>query len=76
MRIVDGSVFLTMPSGTKFRDINLNTKKPTGGIKVKTGLIKDVCDINVIGYYFKFATSGEECSARMNCPSTCEFLIS
>ncbi|KKK61680.1 hypothetical protein LCGC14_3011930 [marine sediment metagenome] len=75
MRIVDGDIFLTMPNGMIFRDINLQTGKPIGPKMIKTFVIKDVCDKDAIGYYYKFAATGEECSARMNCPAACKFLI-
>ena len=75
MSVVNGNVFLKMPNGTIFRDINLQTGKPMGRKKIKTDVIKDVCNINVIGYLFSYELSGEKSSARMNCPSACKFMI-
>ena len=75
MGVVNGVTFLKLPNGTIFRSVNLLTDKPMGRKKIKTGIIKDVCNINVIGYFFSFASNGEESSARMNCPSACKFMI-
>lgn len=73
--IVNGEVFLGLPNGTIFRNINLNTGKPIRGENVKTGLRRDAFGDKVMGYYFKERKSGEESSACMPCPSACRFLI-
>ena len=73
--IVNGNAFLNLPDGTEFRDIDLNTNKPIGGIAIKSGLRKDAFGDKVMGYYFKEKVTGEESSAFMPRPSACKFLI-
>ncbi|KKN73146.1 hypothetical protein LCGC14_0403180 [marine sediment metagenome] len=74
MRIVPGDIFLKMPTGTRFREVNLNNNKPFGPILTKTGnRTADIGD-RVIGYYFKYP-DGEESSACMPCPSACKNAI-
>ncbi len=74
-KVVSGSIFLNMPDGTRFRDINRDTNKPIGNIQIKTGLVKDVFGYEAIGFYEKDEITGEETSSRMLCPSACKFLI-
>ncbi len=71
---VTGDVFLKMPVGTKFREVNLNTNKVFGPVFTKTGdRVADVGD-KVIGYYFTYPC-GEETSAVMLCAKSCKFKI-
>lgn len=73
--IVNGDVFLELPEGTRFRDINLNTGKPCGDIEIKQELLRSEILKKVTGYYSKIEATGEETAAHMLCPSACKFLV-
>lgn len=74
-KIVDGSVFLNLPNGTRFRSMNLITNKPMDSVKVKTGLRKDGLGMDVMGFYYTDEKTGEETSSCMPYPPGCRFLI-
>ncbi len=74
-KIVNGEVFLKMPNGTIFRDINLQTNKPMGPNQIKTGLAMDALGKKIRRFYCIDERTREETSSCMPCPSVCRFLI-
>ena len=74
-KIVNGSDFLTLPDGVRFRSISLITNKPMLEVGIKTGLRKDALGQKTIGFYSIDERTREETSSCMSCPSVCRFLI-